>query len=977
MLEVSSEYAKAIAADVRDVYYLVSMSGAILDRTNIPKMRLTESMGDGKNLSVGVANCAELTFTINEPEIKDYNGMCMEPRAGIKLPSGQVEWIPLGVFWVTKTYTSNDFKSVNLTCADRMYYMTGEYWSELSYPAHVRDVVHEIAWQADVDFVEPEFWPDVYVRVKPEGLTYRNAFAYTAGLCGCNARFNRNGELEFTWYKDSGLTIERETQYLEGLKRTYDRPLSFTVAVTGEREKYSVNIVTEGSGYVTATPTRNVLEGENVMLTVRPYSGRELQSIKAVSEKGDVIPLFVADEGCAYSFIQPDCDVTVTAVFVATVEYPITCTTYLDGEIVDGMAVIRNADTDKTIDAAAEGDKVSITFTTPEGYVLGHFESEDVELTKESDNVYTFIMPAKEVAIAAYLASEGEVGKYSWLSAPAIPPTEKPYWAVFYKNSPKDPICMDFHLVWFDSWTVPKKYDTTPLKYKISFEGYYHCGSSDVGHGAHAWDTSAWEGNGTAGDTIEWNSFIGYQWDGDDPGYIYNKDYCLLASNVDLLYNSRTLFNKNPDAIQAQQVSYIVDGQDVRQAGSLGYFKCPDTVSTPAPAANWMIVDAVKSVTMKPNPNVEGAYMADDSREGLYVVFFDSISIVNRGTPCTYTGENLYHATVTNGHYCKLVEKTDSWGTLYDVNDGSIIGLRDPLFTQTGAVVSSYYARVLATSVSLTNGALLVYKNSCKICDCVSPDAVSTFSLRSSAPVDVKPVKLNYTNPLIYEKMVPAVSSSMQDIVFTPAKLKHRGNPALQAGDIVRAPDRDGVYHNILIMQQVMNFGGGMNSDITCYGQDEDAISNSSYSPMRKQIKEEVSASCSEMEHGMSQNQSETLAAIYQSITNVKRDDNQRFEKVEKNIGTINETLTDLKPRVESLEDRVTAIENDSELGNLKRELAATDQHIAHCAEIFMLEVMVSGKTVADVVLPYDISELHTTREALRAQIAELEVQNE
>jgi hypothetical protein len=67
-------------------------------------------------------------------------------------------------------------------------------------------------------------------------VTYTQAVAYVAGCLGEVARFNRNGELEMTWYTDGELTIGRNLQYMNGFKRTTDRPLIITSLKTGTQD---------------------------------------------------------------------------------------------------------------------------------------------------------------------------------------------------------------------------------------------------------------------------------------------------------------------------------------------------------------------------------------------------------------------------------------------------------------------------------------------------------------------------------------------------------------------------------------------------------------------------------------------------------------------------------------------------------------------------------------------------------------------
>jgi hypothetical protein len=51
--------------------------------------------------------------------------------------------------------------------------------------------------------------------------------------------------------------------------------------------------------------------------------------------------------------------------------------------------------------------------------------------------------------------------------------------------------------------------------------------------------------------------------------------------------------------------------------------------------------------------------------------------------------------------------------------------------------------------------------------------------------------------------------------------VKWRGNPAVQAGDIVSVIDKNNTAHTVLVMSQQIVIGGGLNSTIECKGKSE------------------------------------------------------------------------------------------------------------------------------------------------------------
>lgn len=77
---------------------------------------------------------------------------------------------------------------------------------------------------------------------------------------------------------------------------------------------------------------------------------------------------------------------------------------------------------------------------------------------------------------------------------------------------------------------------------------------------------------------------------------------------------------------------------------------------------------------------------------------------------------------------------------------------------------------------------------------------------------------ISFENPYMTDAMADDIFTSVNGLTYTPCKVRWRGNPAIQAGDIVRAIDKNGISHKVLIMSQSIKIGGGCNSTIECKG---------------------------------------------------------------------------------------------------------------------------------------------------------------
>ena len=86
-------------------------------------------------------------------------------------------------------------------------------------------------------------------------------------------------------------------------------------------------------------------------------------------------------------------------------------------------------------------------------------------------------------------------------------------------------------------------------------------------------------------------------------------------------------------------------------------------------------------------------------------------------------------------------------------------------------------------------------------------------------------VNINFENPYITAAMANSIYGSVENFLYTPSQVKWRGNPAVQAGDIVGVLDKDGADHTVLVMSHSLKIGGGLNDTIECKGTTE-TVSN-------------------------------------------------------------------------------------------------------------------------------------------------------
>lgn len=252
MYPVSEEYANKITSNDRS--FLVQLtfgSSTTLSGSTIKSISLEETVNSTEALTIGSACSNKITVRLmNPPTDIDYENSSFTVLAQLKIAEDPIrhEGIPLGKFYVAAAETSNDFKNLTLTAYDGFYKMSGKYSSNLTGTTTLQAVYNDLKTQLYENCgitLKARTLPQYTLSGFPQlDLTYAQAVGYVAGCLGEFARFDRNGELEFAWYSNSGILIDRSQQYMGGFKRTTDKTLTVTSISTGTGE----NPIVRGSG---------------------------------------------------------------------------------------------------------------------------------------------------------------------------------------------------------------------------------------------------------------------------------------------------------------------------------------------------------------------------------------------------------------------------------------------------------------------------------------------------------------------------------------------------------------------------------------------------------------------------------------------------------------------------------------------------------------------------------------------------------
>lgn len=193
----------------------------------------------GDKIEIGSAIAAELTL-----KLKNYDGQFNDVsfegseifvEIGVKKwdahrwENAQLHYVPCGKFIIdtpprtksTITISALDF----MTKLDRYVDI-----SEFTFPMTISEIITKVCQLCDVTLATtltglPN--ADYSVTNAPEidDLTYRTLIRWCAFITATNAFFNAEGQLEFTWYNDTNVTITAADRYYSDL---YERDITVT-----------------------------------------------------------------------------------------------------------------------------------------------------------------------------------------------------------------------------------------------------------------------------------------------------------------------------------------------------------------------------------------------------------------------------------------------------------------------------------------------------------------------------------------------------------------------------------------------------------------------------------------------------------------------------------------------------------------------------------------------------------------------------
>lgn len=265
MHTVTDAFNAACSAPGREITSKVNFNGTTdLPASEIQEIVITEQFGSSDGVTIGAAFSSSCKVTFYKQDNLPLNGAYFIPSAGIMV-GGEAQYVQKGKYYIPSDGVEDSGKLwVTVTGYDRMAGLTEDYMPTITFPATPTQVLADVCKQASV--TPPAVtMPSIQIAAPYTG-TLRQQLGWLAGLIGCNAKFDATGNLVFCWYADSGLTIDRDTQYMDGLTLTADDAFTIHSLLTGtDSNPISVGA---GKGITTINPYMTAEVAETVFAEI-------------------------------------------------------------------------------------------------------------------------------------------------------------------------------------------------------------------------------------------------------------------------------------------------------------------------------------------------------------------------------------------------------------------------------------------------------------------------------------------------------------------------------------------------------------------------------------------------------------------------------------------------------------------------------------------------------------------------------------
>lgn len=206
MYIASEDYKLEIKKPSRTFECKVTIGNNIYNNDDIVDIIL-DNIQAKDGFSIGNTTSQSLDLTLINKGDFIYSTSTVKVEIGLKIGS-TIEYILMGYFNIDDI-EKTDY-TTKVTCYDNMIKFETPYFSNLTYPATLQQIVNEIATKTGVQFTGSL---PAYTVKKLEGFTCREILGYIASLCGGNAHITREGKFTIVYLKEINYSITGDNYF--------------------------------------------------------------------------------------------------------------------------------------------------------------------------------------------------------------------------------------------------------------------------------------------------------------------------------------------------------------------------------------------------------------------------------------------------------------------------------------------------------------------------------------------------------------------------------------------------------------------------------------------------------------------------------------------------------------------------------------------------------------------------------------------
>lgn len=240
MINTNEEFNSSVIAQDRVINAKVIFNGTTELINEVISVVLDEISCSESTLKIGEINTNKATVKFKMPDNK-----IPLKNSTVKIYSGvNGVYVCKGTYYTAEIDKSDNSDFITVVAYDSTYCLNKTYIPDIEYPNSLSNVINDICSQCNI-LHDIKNIPDITIDGYIDNITCKQFLGYMMGLMGCNGTINPDDKLIAYWYKDCGIEITYDLQFMNGFNRTTDEDIVINSLTSGDSE----NVLVAGNGF--------------------------------------------------------------------------------------------------------------------------------------------------------------------------------------------------------------------------------------------------------------------------------------------------------------------------------------------------------------------------------------------------------------------------------------------------------------------------------------------------------------------------------------------------------------------------------------------------------------------------------------------------------------------------------------------------------------------------------------------------------